>query len=113
MGLDCYVKRKVPGPDEEYPDENGGEYHYEEVWYSRKFHKVHDYFSGKLDPGDNDNCEYIPIDEEDIVALTNMFIINGVLNHEIDELHQEQLSDLIELLKSQESLDDLYYWGWY
>ena len=113
MGLDCYVLRKVPGPSKEYPDEHGGEYHYEEVWYSRKFYKVHEHFSRKLDPGENDNCEYFPIDEEDIAALTNLLIINGVLNHEIDEFRQKELSNLIEILKSQETLDDLYYWGWY
>ena len=113
MGLDCYVLRKVPGPSKEYPDEHGGKYHYEEVWYSRKFYKVHEHFSRKLDPGENDNCEYFPIDEEDIQSLTNLLIINGVLDHEIDEFRQKELSDLIEILKSQESLGDLYYWGWY
>ena len=113
MGLDCYVLRKVPGPSKEYPDEHGGKYHYEEVWYSRKFYKVHEHFSRKLDPGENDNCEYFPIDEVDIQSLTNLLIINGVLNHEIDEFRQKELSDLIEILKSQESLGDLYYWGWY
>ena len=113
MGLDCYVLRKVPGPSKEYPDEHGGKYHYKEIWYSRKFYKVHEHFSRKLDPGENDNCEYFPIDEEDIQSLTNLLIINGVLNHEIDEFRQKELSDLIEILKSQETLDDLYYWGWY
>ena len=113
MGLDCYVLRKVPGPSKEYPDEHGGKYHYEEVWYSRKFYKVHEHFSRKLDPGENDNCEYFPIDEEDIQSLTNLLIINGVLDHEIDEFRQKELSNLIEILKSQESLGDLYYWGWY
>lgn len=113
MELDCYVKRKVPGPNKYYPEENNGEYHYEEVWYSRKFHEVHNYFSGKLESGEDDNCEYIPIDEEDIATLTNMLIINGVLTHEIGEFEQKQLSDLIEILESQDTLDDLYYWGWY
>ena len=113
MGLDCYVLRKVPGPSKEYPDEHGNKYHYEEVWYSRKHYIVHNYFSSKLDPGENDNCEYIPIEKEDIAALTNLLVINGVLNYEISEFRQEELSDLIELLKSQETLDDLYYWGWY
>lgn len=113
MGLDCHVLRKVPGPSKEYPEENNGEYHYKEVWYSRKFHEVHNHFSRKLDPGEDANCEYFPIDEEDIAALTNILIINGVLSHELSEYKQQELSDLIELLKSQESLDGLYYWGWY
>ena len=113
MGLDCYVQRKVPGPDKEYPDENAGEYHYEEVWYSRKFWEVHDYFGNKLTLDEDNNCEYIPIEEEDIQNLTNMLVINGALNHELDEYRQQELSNLIKILKSQESLDDLYYWGWY
>ena len=113
MGLDCYVVRKVPGPDEEYPEENNGEYHYKEVWYSRKFHEVHNHFSRKLESGEDNNCVYISIEEEDIAALTNMLIINGVLNHEIGEFEQEELSQLIEILESQDTLDDLYYWGWY
>lgn len=113
MGLDCYVERKIPSPSKAYPEENNGEYHFEEIWYSRKFYEVHDYFAAKLVSGENDNCEYIPIEKEDIQNLTNMLIINGVLNHELDENRQEELSNLIELLKSQETLEDLYYWGWY
>ena len=113
MGLDCYVKRRIEGPSIYYPEENNGEYHYKELWYSRKFYEVHEHFSRKLDPGENDNCEYFPIDEEDIQSLTNLLVINGVLNHELSEFRQEELSNLIEILKSQETLGDLYYWGWY
>lgn len=113
MGLDCFVLRKVPGPSKEYPDEHGGEYYYKEVWYSRKFYEVHDHFFSKLEHGENDNWEYFPIDEEDIQSLTNLLIINGVLNHEIDEFRQEELSNLIEILESQETLGDLYYFGCY
>lgn len=113
MGLDCYVQRRIEGPSTDYPEENNGEYHYKEFWYSRKFWEVHDYFGNKSAVGEDNNCEYIPIEEEDIQNLTNMLVINGALNHELDEYRQQELSDLIELLKSQESLDDLYYWGWY
>lgn len=113
MGLDCHVLRKVPGPDKNYPEEYNGEYHYKEEWYSRKFRKVHNYFCAKLESGENDNCEYIPIEEEDIHKLTNMLVLNGMLNHELTEYEQQQLSKLIELLESQETLDDLFYWGWY
>ena len=113
MGLDCYVRRRIEGPSIYYPEENNGEYHYKELWYSRKFWELHHYFGNKLASGEDNNCEYIPIEEEDIQNLTNMLVINGALNHELDEYRQQELSDLIELLKSQESLDDLYYWGWY
>ena len=111
MGLDCFLYQKVHGPDKDYPEENNGEYHYKELWYSRKFYLVHDYFANKIE--EDDNCAYIPVDTEDIQALTNLLVIDGMLNHEILEYRQEELSNLIAILTNMDSLDDIYYMGWY
>ena len=114
MGLDQYffIKNK---------DEESEEDRYTKILYFRKFYELNEWVAenlvDKYDINTDFNCEYIPIQEDDIKNL-HLSLFKEIQDYNDGNTFnfEEKWEDLyreIERLKSIEKDNEIYYYAWW